>query len=147
MARGGAFLLVIAALAAGGCGGSDHSLGTVPRNTNSQLVAKPRAHPVSVRLHGKQSGTAKLAPAASGEKTSITVAVGGSGAGQMTVELAHGYCSKPTALTSTTVLGRLRGGKTSWITPTPYAQLTTGPTAVVVRSAKSVVACGNAPRG
>jgi hypothetical protein len=148
MARGAAVLLVIAALAAGGCGGGGHSLGTVPRGTNSQLVTRPRARPVAVRLRGKDSGVARLSRAASGEKTAVAVTLSGGANGSMTVELAHGYCTKPTALTSTTVLGRLRGGKASWTTPTPYAQLTTGPTAVVVRSAQhAVVACGNTPRG
>jgi hypothetical protein len=145
-------LLFLAALAlplagCGGGGGGGASLGTVPRNTNSQLVAKPNAKPISIRLHGRTSGVAHLSRAADGQKTAVTITLP-SAHGATTAELAHGYCSKPTALTSTTLLGRVRGDTTSWTTPTPFAQLSAGPTAVVLRSPQhALVACGNVPRG
>jgi hypothetical protein len=70
------------------------------------------------------------------------------GRARMTAELAEGSCGQPTGLHRSTVLGRLGSGETSWTVPTPYAQLTAAPLAVVVRSATHAVeACGNAPRG
>ena len=130
-------------LAACGSGGG-MKLGTVPKQPGPQ--AAPTTKPLVVPLHGKASGSAQLRRAASGQKTAITLSVHHAGTSP-TAEIAHGSCSKPTALTSDTVLGRLTKGTASWTVPTPYAQLTASKFAVVVRSGdRGIVACGDAPR-
>jgi hypothetical protein len=140
--------LLLAAAVAGCGGGGGDSLGTVPNSTNSRLVTKPLTRPIVVRLRGTTDGTAHLRRAANGQKTAVSVELTDDDGSDFSVELAQGSCTKPQALKSPTVLGELHSGKASWTVPTPYAQLTASPLAVVVRSGeRAVEACGNAPRG
>src|SRR3954466_12618759 len=127
-------VLLIATTVAGGCGGGGSSLGTTPNTTSSRLVAKPLTRPLVVQLRGRTTGTAHLRRAGKGQKTAVSVELGDDNGSDLSVELAQGSCTKPQALKSPTVLGELHSGKASWTVPTPYAQLTASPLAVVVRS-------------
>lgn len=136
-----ALLLAAATFTVAGCGGGAE-LGTVPRNADAPLRAAPR-HAIVVPLDGSPAGTARLRPADAGQKTALALRLDRPVREPLSVELAHGTCRRPTALTSISVIGRVRSARTSWTVPTPYAQLGSGPFLVVVRSAaRAVAACG-----
>ena len=87
-------------------------------------------------------GRRGFAARAHGSKTSVSVRVATAGGG-LVAQLAHGSCARPTALTSTTVLGELTSPVVSWTVPTPYAQLAASRVAVILRSAAHAVeSCG-----
>jgi len=135
-----AFLAAAAAATASGCGGA--SLGTVPRAANAPLES-PAARPVVVHMHGRTHGTARLRAADDGQKTSLGLVLRRGVARPLTAAVAQGSCTRPRALTSVTVLGRVEQQRTSWTLPTPWAQLRATHFVVVLRSPdRAVTACG-----
>jgi hypothetical protein len=136
------FLLLLLVLA--GCGGGAASLGTVPNNTRARPAGAPPARVLVAHLTGRESGTARLRSTEHGRKTSVSVRLISPRSG-LVAQVAHGRCTDPTELTSTTVLGEVTSDTVSWTLPTPYAELAGTHIAVVLRSeAHAVEACGMA---
>jgi hypothetical protein len=135
-----AFVLVLA-----GCGGT-HT--TNPSNTASRNVTKPLGRPLLVKLQGSGAhGTAQLRSSGS-KTTAVSVQLAGAVHGKgLTAELAKGSCGQPKGLQTLKPLGSVSSRRQSWSVTESLTQLTASPLAVVVRSGRRVVSCGQVRQG
>ena len=139
-----AFLLsAVAVLVVAGCGGT-HT--TNPANTGSRNVTKPLQRALVVTLKGSVHGRAQLRAAGS-KLTAVSLQLPGAAPKGATAELAKGSCGAPRGLQTVKPLGKLSGRRQSWSVTESLTQLTASPLAVVVRSGRKVVSCGQARQG
>jgi hypothetical protein len=136
-----ALLVLVLPLAA--CGGGKGT--TNPANTGSRNVTKPLERAIVVTLKGKVPAVARLRRAGN-TQTSVTLQLkhGAGIAKRLTAELAKGSCGSPQGLQTTKPLGRVTRASQSWSVTASLTWLTASPLAVVLRSNRTIVACGNA---
>jgi hypothetical protein len=141
--RRSALLVSVVAFAVAGCGGT-HT--TNPSNTASRNVTKPLGRALVVRLVGAPHGAAQLR--SSGNKvTAVSVELAGRLAKHLTAELAKGSCGARKGLQTLKPLGPLSSRTQSWSATESLTQLTAAPLAVVIRSGRKVVSCGQVRQG
>jgi len=135
--------VLCAVLVLAGCGGK-HTTHT--SNTASRNVTKPLQRAIVVKLAGSVHGAAQVRAAGS-KLTAVSVQLASAAKKGYTAELAKGSCGAPNGLRTLKPLGSLSARRQSWSVTASLTQLTASPLAVVVRSGRRIVSCGQVRQG
>jgi hypothetical protein len=136
-------LVLVAVLALAACGGAHNT--KKPGIKPSRPVTKPLGRPLVVRLRGSVAGTAQLRSLGSAQ-TSVSLKLAHVAATGLTAELDKGSCGAPKGLQLAKPLGPVRSATSGWSVLAPLTKLTASPLAVVLRSGRKVVGCGQVPQ-